>query len=344
MSEYKKIGIWQTAFLGDAVLTLPLVAALKARFPDAEIHFYVREGVQSVFASQPELAGVHGFAKRGGQKSLGAAWRLGREIGSQGFDLWISAHRSFRSALVSMGTGIKRRIGYDTPWFNKLAYTETVSRRFDEMDEIERLFELAKPLGIDLPAPKARLRAPESELEAARAFRASLGDAPLLGVHPGSTWPTKCWKPEHFAQIIRLATEAGAKVAVFAGPGETELAQSIMRDSGGPGASVVDLAGKLSLPGLTAHLSVLDACLTNDSGPMHLTWMQGVPLTAVFGPTVRSLGFFPRGEKSSVMEVDMACRPCGLHGHKRCPEGHHDCMKQVTPEMVWEDLRPKLGL
>lgn len=345
MQEYKKIGVWQTAFLGDAVLTLPLLRALKDRFPDAEVHFFVRAGVEPVFEGQPEIARVRPFAKRGAQKSLSAAVRLGWEIGREGFDLWISAHASLRSALVSASTGIGRRIGYASPWYNRFAYTETVDRRFTDLEEIERLMQLAAPLGVGGPAPRAELVLSDEARRAADDFWHRGGfTGPVLGLHPGSTWPTKCWPEASFSQIVRRAVEAGAHVLVFAGPGEEGVAQRVIDGALADPSRVTNLAGALSLPHLAAYLGRLDAYLTNDSGPMHLAWTQDVPLVALFGPTVKRLGFFPRGDNSTVMETDADCRPCGLHGPKKCPQGHFRCMRDLTPDRVWEALRPKLGL
>lgn len=346
MSQYTKIGVWQTAFLGDAVLTLPLLAALKERYPDAEIHLFVRSGVESVFEGQPEIARVRPFAKRGTQKGLNAAVRLGWEIGQEGFDLWISTHTSLRSALVAGATGIRRRIGYDSPWFNRFAYTEVVNRRFDELDEIERLFQLLAPLGIVPPAPRAELVLAGDVRQAAEAYwQANCVGKPVLGIHPGSTWPTKCWPVDYFSDIVSRASRAGVKVLVFAGPGEEAVAEAVIAGANLPaGADVTNLAGELSLPHLAAYLGKLDAYLTNDSGPMHLAWTQDIPLVALFGPTVKQLGFFPRGENSTVMETELDCRPCGLHGPKKCPREHHNCMVNLTPDMVWDALRQKLGV
>ncbi|BDQ34470.1 lipopolysaccharide heptosyltransferase II [Pseudodesulfovibrio portus] len=345
MQEYTKIGVWQTAFLGDAVLTLPLLRALKDRFPGAEIDFFVRSGVEPVFEGQPEITRVRPFAKRGKQKSLNAAVRLGWEIGREGFDLWISAHASLRSAFVSGATGITRRIGYSHPWYNRFAYTETVDRRFDELAEIERLMELVRPLGIEGPAPRAKLVLADQATEAADAFWAEAGfSGPVLGIHPGSTWPTKCWPVEYFSDIVRRAVESGAHVLVFAGPGEEGVAQQVVDGALADPSRVINLAGRLSLPELAAYLGRLDGYLTNDSGPMHLAWTQDVPLVALFGPTVEKLGFFPRGVHSTVLEADVSCRPCGLHGPRKCPEGHFRCMKELTPDRVWEALKAKLGL
>lgn len=342
MSEYKKIGVWQTAFLGDAVLTLPLIRALKNRYPDAEIHFFVRAGVESIFAAQPEIAQVHSFAKRGKQKGLNAAVRYGWEIGQMGFDLWISTHKSLRSALVAGATGVGRRIGYDSPWFNRLAYTDTVPRRFDELEEIERLHQLLAPLGIDLPAPRVKLIVDDRARNDASEFWAEkVKGRKVLGLHPGSTWPTKCWPEEYFSEIITRASKADIQPMLFAGPDEMEVAKRVAEGADAP--DLINLAGKLSLPQLAAYLGKLDAYLTNDSGPMHLAWSQDVPLVALFGPTVKKLGFFPRGEYSEVAEIELDCRPCGLHGPRKCPKDHFHCMCKLTPDMVWDKLSRKLN-
>ena len=348
MSEPGRIGVWQTAFLGDAVLTLPMLTALRARFPRAEIHFFVRGGLESLFAAQPELNAVHGFAKRGRQRGLGAAFCQSRSLADESFDLWISAHTSLRSALVAAFSGIPRRIGYDRPWYNRLAYTETVPRRFRELEEVERLMQLVRPLGIETPAPKARLVLPQPALDRAAALFASglpAGGGPVLAVHPGSVWPTKRWPVEYFSKVLDLAAEAGARILLLAGPGEEGVARAVSDWSSPLARSrTLDLAGQLSLPDLAAVLGRADAYLTNDSGPMHLAWIQDTPLVAVFGPTTKALGFFPRGAGSTVLERDLSCRPCGLHGHRRCPLKHHDCMREIAPEQVWAALAPKLGL
>ncbi|MHC1699403.1 MAG: lipopolysaccharide heptosyltransferase II [Humidesulfovibrio sp.] len=345
--EFRRIGIWQTAFLGDAVLTLPLIQALKARFPAAELHLFVRAGVESLFSAQRELASVRPFAKRGAQKGVLAACRLGRELAREGFDLWISPHTSLRSALVAKSVGAGMRIGYSRPCWNHLAYTHLVDRRFDELHEVERLMQLALPLGLEPVAPAPRLDLPPEASARAGAVFAALPQGPVLGLHPGSTWPTKCWPEEYFADIARRALAAGAVVLLFAGPGEEALAARIAtaaQSGDNTSGRLVNLAGQLDIPALAACLGRLDACLTNDSGPMHLAWVQDTPLVALFGPTVRQLGFFPRGRNSRVLEMSLDCRPCGLHGHKACPQKHHACMRDITPDRVWDVLKGMLGV
>lgn len=330
-----RIALWQTAFLGDAVLTLPLARALARAWPGAEIHFHVRGGLEGLFAAQPEFASVTGVYKHGRDAGLPGAWRLGRTLAAKGCDLLVSAHKSFRSALVALASGIPARLGYDEPFYNRLAYSLTAPRRFAELDEIERLLELARALGITELDPWPRLVLPENATAEASRLLSDL-PGPVVGLHPGSVWPTKRWPANHFSRLADLALEAGASVALFAGPGEEATAAEVRRGMHGKDASrLLDLSGTLSLPLLAAVIGRLDAYVTGDSGPMHLSWAQGTPTLAIFGPTVKSLGFFPRGAHSRVLQTALPCRPCGLHGPQKCPKGHHRCMTDISPEAAW---------
>jgi len=337
-----RIGVWNTAFLGDAVLTLPLLHTLERAYPGAELHFFVRRGLAPLFAAQPGLAGVHEFDKRGRDRGLRAAMRLGRKLARMRFDLWISPHASLRSGLMARWTTAPRRIGYSQPAYNHYFYTHTVDRGFGKADEIDRLLRLARPLGItDLVAEPSLVLPAEAEAQA-EAFFAALPPGPVLGVHPGSTWPTKQWPEEYYGQVMAKAHAAGATVLLFAGPDEKDCAARVLASSGlEPGERVRDLAGALSLPVLAAHLRRLSCYLTGDSGPMHLAWAGGAPVVALFGPTTRGLGFFPRGD-STVLELDLDCRPCGLHGPRACPKGHHRCMRDLAPDAAWEAVAAKL--
>lgn len=353
MHDFRNIGVWQTAFLGDAVLTLPLLKALNRAYPQAEVHFFVRGGLEGLFEAQEGVTSVTGYYKRGAQKGLGAAWTFGRSMAKRDFDLWISPHASMRSAVVSFATGAPMRIGYASPLYNRMAYTHTVDRCFRELEEIERLLRLLIPLGLepehgDFPWPELNL--PQAaEMRAEELLGGLRG--PVFGLHPGSTWPTKQWPVEYFAQVAAHAAQAGAHVVVFAGPGEDGDAAAVVAQATAlTGEDIAqkrlhNLAGQPDLPALAACIRRLTVYLTNDSGPMHLAWAQRVPTLALFGPTVRSLGFFPRGNTAQVLEVEgLDCRPCGLHGPRRCPQAHHNCMRLLRPEKVWEQLAPRLGL
>ena len=238
--------------------------------------------------------------------------------------------------------------------YNRLAYTHVVPRLFAKLHEIERILQLLAPLGVAPPARPWPVPAlPEAARKAAADFWETLPPGPVLGIHPGSIWPTKRWLTEYFADIAVRALWLERTVLIFAGPGEEDTADDVLlhvasilgegEEAMPPKAKIINLAGQLSLAELAAYFQRLACLVCNDSGPMHLAWAQGVPVTAVFGPTVRGLGFFPRGENSHVVELALPCRPCGLHGHKVCPLGHHHCMAWIRPERVWELVKHELA-
>ncbi len=354
----KKIAVWNTAFLGDAVLTLPLLRVLKTAFPDASMDFYVRSGLAPLFAAQPELNAVHGVRKRGG--GIGGLVELCAGIRKQGYDVFVNAHPSPRSALVARMSGAPVRIGY-SGLLRRLACTDTVPRRFGEMDEIERLLQLAPPLfsRFDTPPPKGfalenlcsewhwpHLALQKEAEQRAEALFSQFEGRPTVGLHPGSVWATKRWTPSGFALVAKRAAAAGAEVLLFAGPGEEGIAREVaVMAELSQSARLHDLSGALSLPELAACLSRLSVYVSNDSGPLHIAWSQHVPVVAMFGPTVRDFGFYPRGRDARVFELKedtLACRPCGLHGARTCPQGHHRCMTDIDPEAVWKAVEEKL--
>jgi len=342
----RRIGVLNTAFLGDAVLTLPLLQSLRLHYPSADIDFYVRGGLKKFFRPHPDISEVFEYDKRKGQKGIAGFLALRRDIASRRYDLWISAHASMRSGLLALASGAPVRIGYSKPFLNALYYNRLVERRFTELDEIERLLELLRPLGPGPLSDWPELALGVEEQRAASHFFAAL-QGPVLGVHPGSVWATKRWPVEAFASVAGKALQEGATVLLFGGPGEEDIVRQVKAliaagQSGTTTTRLHDCSGSLTLPLLAAYIARLSCYLTNDSGPMHIAWSRRVPVTAVFGPTVRSLGFFPRGISSTVLEADVECRPCGLHGPSVCPLGHHHCMTRVEPEAVWQDVRAKL--
>ena len=343
-----RIAVWNTAFLGDSVLTLPLIRSLKAHYADAEIDFYVRAGLSTLYAAQPELAHAFECDKRGSQRGAAAILRQAAEVRARGYDIWVDAHLSLRSTIMALASRAPLRAGYREAALSALAFSVRVGRQFDSLQEVERLLLLAKAAGVpdslisDPSIAWPELCLPQKAQEEAQALLSVLPAGPVVGIHPGSVWPTKRWTAEGFAHVVRRALEEGCNAVLFAGPGEEGVARQVAELAGAGGGNFLDLAGKTSLPVLAALLARLDCYVCNDSGAMHMAWAQRTPVTAVFGPTVRRLGFWPRGEESTVMEVDVPCRPCGLHGHKACPQGHFACMRKISPEDVWQDVRAKL--
>lgn len=340
-----RIGVWNTAFLGDTVLTLPLIQSLALAYPQASIDFYVRGGFPPLFMGHPALHRTIAYDKRGTERGgVGVIARC-RQVAAEKYDLWISPHTSLRSSIVALASGAPVRIGYTEGVLSRLCYTHRVGRKFGQGHEVERILGLLEPLGIPPASPWPELPfTPEARAEAAAWFATVQG--PVLGLHPGSTWPTKCWPVEYFAELACMALEAGASVVLFVGNEETaktDAIEAMVRQRMGEAAQrCYNLGGKLGLDVFGAYLKHLDVCVANDSGPMHMAWSLRLPVVALFGPTDVGLGFIPRGDDAVVVGVDMPCRPCGLHGAKVCPQGHHGCMRQLLPGLVWEKVKPML--
>ena len=343
----KRIAVWNTAFLGDSVLTLPVLQSLRRAYPGAQIDYYVRSGLASVFEAHPAISKVYSYDKRGNERGFGHILRLGREIAKRKYCLWLSPHTSIRSGYLAWASGAPMRIGYKEAVLGRFCYTHLVPRRFGEIEEVERLLGLLAPLGNISASPWPDVILPQADRAAADNFFAKLGPGPILGQHPGSVWATKHWPVPYHAELAIKALQSGAQVVLFAGPAEKEMSRQIMaqlhnRLNGEELSRMHDLTGKLSLPGLAAYLAKLTCFVGNDSGPMHLAWPQHVPVVTPFGPTARKLGFVPRSERSVVLEVDLPCRPCSRHGPQACPLEHHNCMKLITPEMMWSAVEPIL--
>jgi heptosyltransferase-2 len=156
----------------------------------------------------------------------------------------------------------------------------------------------------------------------------------LLALAPGAAHTTKRWPEENLAALLGRLARPGRRFLFVGDARDAEAAARILVLAGEAGRGAVIAAGRTDFPRLAALLHRCQGLVTNDSGPMHVAAALGVPLVALFGPTVREFGFFPRGPRSRVMEAALACRPCSVHGAELCPLGHHDCMRKLTPPDV----------
>ncbi|MBI2386992.1 MAG: hypothetical protein HYV14_13450 [Elusimicrobia bacterium] len=331
---FKKVLVMQTAFLGDSLLTLPLLRRLKEILPGASVTVLTLAKTADIFRGTAWADEVLIDDKRGVHGGLTGPWSIAAELSTREFDLAVIPHRSFRSALIAKLAGIPRRIGFDSS-AGSFLLTDAVPFAWATPD-LERNLSLTLPLGAGA-APssgESRYVAPPAMTPKLAAL---LPGGPLAGVHPGSAWATKRWLPERFAELcVRLEAD-GLTPVLVGGPDDKALGASIARACG-----ALDLVGKTDLEDLKALMGRLSVFVTNDSGPMHLAAAAGVPVVAIFGATTRELGFFPYGPGHRVVEADLACRPCGLHGARECPEGHFLCMRLLTVDQVHAACRDVL--
>lgn len=318
--------IFNPSFLGDSVLTTPLIRAVHEKLPEAHISFCVRPEYVPLFDGLPYIKEVIPFDKRRSYAGIRGIFRFARELKASQFDMVITPHKSFRTNLTLFLADIPVRIGFTESALSALL-TSSRSRDMD-LHEVQRNMLLYEAAFGELPS-----RQPldiSIDTDAKERF-AALGNN-LVGIAPGSVWATKMWPAEYFAAVADHMKENGYTPVIIGAPEDVPAAERVVAASK---YQHINMCGKTSLKELPALISNFRLLVTNDSGPMHIAVASGVRCVAIFGPTVKELGFTPYDEVSRVAEVDgLACRPCGLHGSKKCPLKHFKCMLELKPEDV----------
>ena len=326
----------QTSFLGDTVLTTPLLAQLANRGP---VDIVTTPAAAALLANHPAVRSVIPYDKRDADRGLVGLWSLARRLRAEKYDVAFLAQGSWRSAALVFLARIPERIGFSTS-AGRLLYTKRVAYR-DDLHHAARLLMLARPNGRE-PTP-AELRpslapgpAERAEVDAFLRVQGVEPAEPLIGMAPGSIWGTKRW-PWYPQLAAELA--GSARVVVVGGAGDAELAREIVAAA----PASVDATGQLSLLASAELVRRCRVIVTNDSAPMHLASAMDTPTVALFGPTVPDFGFGPLSPRASVVGHDaLPCRPCDRHGPERCPLGHHRCMRELPPALVADRARTLL--
>ncbi|MDP3911441.1 MAG: lipopolysaccharide heptosyltransferase II [Gemmatimonadales bacterium] len=315
----------QTAFLGDVVLTTPLLAALAERHGPVDV--VTTPAAAPLLETHPAVRRVIAYDKRGGDRGWRGLRRLGRRLAAEGYERAYLPHRSLRTAALAWLARIPARIGFTDGW--PFLYTHT-RRRPPDGHEVDRLLALADRPPAAYP-PTLRLT-PEDRAAAAAVLE-GVGD-PLVALAPGSIWGSKRWP--YFTQLAGRLSMAGANVVAVGGADDVGWGDAIVRAVGPSGRRAVNACGALTLRQSAAVIARAALLVTNDSAPLHLATAVGTPVIALFGPTVPEFGFGPiRDGDVTLGVVDrLPCRPCSPHGPPSCPLGHHRCMRDIGADVV----------
>lgn len=331
----RRIALIKPSALGDIANSLPVLTALRRRFPEAHITWIVNRSFEPLLRGHPDLDATMPFDRqrfRGGifQASLGFT-RFLRRLRRQGFDLAIDLQGLLRTGLMSLATGAARRIGLSCAregarWF----YTDVVAvADAQDTHAVERTWTVARALGAAEGDKVFRL--PVEDAASVWALERLHGKPrPWLAVGVGARWLTKRWPPEHFAELLRRAQARFGGTAFFIGTAEeAALAEAAARRLDGPS---LNLAGRTSLPQLAAVLQHADLMLSNDSGPLHLAVALRRPVVAPYTCTqVQQNG--PFGQAGQAIETTIWCK--GSY-RKRC--ARMECMSELTPDRLWPVL------
>ncbi len=317
----------QTAYMGDVILTTPLLTALAETHGPVDV--VTTPASAPLIETHPAVRSVLPYDKRGADRGWHGLRRLAADLRRRRYEVTYLPHRSWRSASLVFFARIPQRVGFaDSPAAS--LYTRRIPRPLHR-HETARLVALAG-LPPDASVPPVSLGLTErDEAEAERWLRDQGISGRFVCLAPGSIWGTKRW-PYYALLAERLALP----VVAIGGPTDRALGEEIEVVAPGRTVSACGHVGPRTSAALIARAAAL---VTNDSAPLHLASAVGTPQVAIFGPTVPSFGFGPLGpDDISLGHDDLLCRPCSPHGPATCPLDHHRCMRDLSVERVAQAL------
>jgi len=337
--DANRIALIKPSALGDIVHSLPIVTALRRRFPQAHITWIVNRAFEPLLHGHPHLDATlpfdRGVLRGGWWQATRASLAFFGELRRRRFDLVVDLQGLLRSGIMTAVTGARHRLGLRSAREGaRFFYTHTVGvKTLDEIHAVDRYWEIAEALGVGDAPKEFHVALADSAKQWTDATLRGL-PKPWLMVGVGSRWVTKRWLPEHFAALTRQAQAHFGGTAVFVGTGdETPLAESVRTSLAGP---ALNLSGRTSLPQLAAVLAQADVMIANDTGPLHLAAALGRPVIAPYTCTkVRLTG--PYQSPATAVESRVWCQGSYL---KRCPR--MECMTELTPERLWPVLQEVL--
>lgn len=332
LKDARRVLIRAVNWVGDAVMTTPAIGAVREYFPQAEIMLLANPLVSQLFSPHPWVDRVITFDRNGEHKGIAGRIRLASQLRKQAFDAVIILPNSFDSALVPWLAGIPIRLGKGSDG-RGILLTETYrpEARLFICHEVEYYLGLVRHFGVTGQASVPFLSTTAVEDQDAAALLAGNGIQSgdfVLGINPGASFGSaKRWYPDRFAAVAeQLSRQKNARVVIFGGPGETDIAAEIEQQLSG---ACLNLAGKTTVRGLMALIRKCNLFITNDSGPMHIAAAFGVPLVAIFGSTDHATTS-PYTDKAVIVRKEVECAPCKL---RECPTDHR-CMTAVTADDV----------
>jgi heptosyltransferase-1 len=360
--DFQRILLIKMSAVGDVVHTIPLLNALRRRYPKARLDWLVTPALAELLAPHPAITTVIEFPRQQWSAlwrpaSLVAAARLIAKLRAAEYDLVLDLQGQLRSAVFAFAAGAPVRIGFDRPhaglwsalprkvpdeakrhaWQGAregsfLAYTHHIALPTLDIHPVERYLGAAQMLGIADGAADFSFPIPPEAVTRIDALLDyyNLAKARILVMAPGTNWDTKQWRSEAFAEVARHFLQKKFGVVLIGSQSERALCEQVVQLA--PGA--IDLAGETTLPELAALIRRATICVSNDSGPMHMAVALERPVVGIFGPT-DPIWAGPYRRADAVLRAELPCAPCYLRQLSRCPHDHA-CMKNVAASSVIE--------
>lgn len=338
----EKILIIQTAFAGDAILTLPMIQVLKRLYFESEIHVICIPSTEEIFSASAYVKEVKVLDKRNKHKSLISLYNFAKNIRKEKYTRIYSPHRSFRTALLVMFVGIRETYGFSTGSF-KHVYKHVIKYNPDH-HEVQRNLDL---IGYKYAENEWRIF-PELDISPdiknqIDNYIKNIGlDDKFICIAPGSVWNTKIYPVEYFEEIIKhVVNNSPYNVLLIGGKKDEILCANII--SKFP-EKVYSAAGKFRIVESIEILKRSKLLITNDSAPTHMAMCANIPAITIYCSTTADIGFYPYNNGSSILSYDdLFCKPCGIHGYIKCPINTFNCGYNLKPDSVVKKLEEMIS-
>jgi len=332
----ERILVIQTAFLGDALLTLPMLEKLKQKYSSAILDVLAIPATREIFSASSYIDNVIVMDKKGKQKGLRALNKFIRELRKYSYTKIYSPHRSFRSAYITLKLGVRDSYGFDNSNF-KYAYKHLI-RYEQKYHEVQRNLLL---IGENIRGESWKVI---PSISFNKEMNKNVNNILLenhiqenfIAIAPGSVWETKKYPKEKYIEVIKLLSGYDEHFVLIGSSEDVKLCDDI---SSSAGSTVKSLAGKFSVIETILFLKSAKLLISNDSAPTHMGMCADIPVLTIFCSTVPEFGFYAYNKKSSFLSYDdLECKPCGIHGYRECPIGTFDCANNLLPEKIVQEL------
>jgi heptosyltransferase II len=332
----KSVLVIQTAFIGDVVLAIPLLEAIKIIWAETALDVMVRPPADNLLETLPFVRNVLIYDKHGRDRGLAGFLKWQNRVRRQDYDMAVIPHRSLRSAFLAKMAGIPVRLGFDRGG-GRFLHTQRLPYH-GYLHEIQRNLQLLSPFGPQPQVDPPVVLSSEDDVQIVDA-KAGWIENLTIGLAPGSAWFTKRWPDAYYLALGKKLAAFGCRILLIGGKQDRELCRKI---ASGIGAAALDLSGILTLRQSVEALRRCALLVTNDSAPTHLGAAAGIRVLTLFGSTIPEYGFAPQGPLGRSLGIEIYCRPCTDHGRQNCPERHFRCLREITPDRVFAEVKQML--
>lgn len=341
MPVENKILVIQTAFIGDAILTLPMIEVIKKKNPSALIDVICIPSTYEIFSHSPFVNNAIILDKRNNDKSILGLIRFAGKLKENNYSCIYSPHRSMRSSLVVMFSGVRESFGLSNASL-KFVYKNLIKYNLGDHEVLRNLKLVDNSLNEDnwkiLPKITVSEEVKHKITEALKTDSVQKG---FITIAPGSVWETKKYPLEHFKNVSKHLCELGYQIVLIGSEKDSEICSQIQNVNQ---KLIFNYAGKFSLIESIELLKNSAVLISNDSAPAHLAMCADIKTLTLYCSTIAGFGFYPFNKFSRYLSFDeLDCKPCGIHGHNKCPVKTFDCGIKLLPELVIKEVTQLLN-